>query len=872
MCIDIIPKASFHQLQQIMKTTVEKITYKDKFREVDDKARYRHIATKIEKEMTVLRSQVEEAATAPRRWVWELIQNAKDVHHDNGVRIQIDQQNHEGIEKIVFRHDGKPFSAENIRFLIEQVSSKNRKKGEDGKNIVTGKFGTGFLSTHLLSEKVTVVGVAKEPELSPRKFEVMLDRSPLHIEGLIDSVKHAKESMEILDDLPEYRDYNEEDFNTEFHYPLEDDQAFSVAEAGLRDLEACLPYSMVFVDELLNVAVTPKNIVYRNTDAYDLTIFGRNDIEEVNIVSIYIEEMGPEGSVEKFTMAILEKGHTSIAIPVSVTDQGIEILPIDDLTPRLFCDFPLIGTENFPFPVIVNNPNFNPTDPRDGIWLTNSTRDPHKAEENKAILNDAIELYFSMLNIAAKEKWDNLHELAKTKPVSSNYKWVKDIWFDTNILTPIRKRLLHIPIVKTEAAGELISILDNNGDYLALFPSSSKKEYRKRIWDLFNNGFAGVIPKESDIEIWKEMVWEKCGKLSTDFLANTIAGRGTIEKLQSQLDVEEIYDWLNEYYHLIKDEASNYDRIVNSKLIFPDQLGNFKKKNALRKDAGNISPGLREILRLLGDDIQAKLMHPQVEEDFQPEGSIDQNYVVKEISSEATRIANNSDLKNKFQSGLKKLLIWMKDNKESARTLFPDLSHRKYILYNEEEVIESMDRAEQLTDLMEEYGADDITDLRDMLEQGIANKASLLPITQEIVSSLGITSIEEWEKALEDIDLAARFSHQSTPTTEMFLFAQAMIEKAKSNIIAHLKNLEAYDLDNMDSSAKTVLSGVIKKGREIHIVVRPAYSGEVIIYYDSERDTLDYTQAELWVDDLKGVRRITLGHILKCAEIIKFPI
>jgi hypothetical protein len=46
----------------------------------------------------------------------------------------------------------------------------------------------------------------------------------------------------------------------------------------------------------------------------------------------------------------------------------------------------------------------------------------------------------------------------------------------------------------------------------------------------------------------------------------------------------------------------------------------------------------------------------------------------------------------------------------------------------------------------------------------------------------------------------------------------------------------------------------------------------VIIYYQSERDVLDYEDHELWVDTGNDVRRITFGHILKKTDIRRFPI
>ena len=66
----------------------------------------------------------------PKRWVWELIQNAKDVNIDGKIRVQIEADLDGPDAHVTFGHNGAPFSAENIRFLIEQVSSKDRKEGQ----------------------------------------------------------------------------------------------------------------------------------------------------------------------------------------------------------------------------------------------------------------------------------------------------------------------------------------------------------------------------------------------------------------------------------------------------------------------------------------------------------------------------------------------------------------------------------------------------------------------------------------------------------------------------------------------------------------------------------------------------------------------
>ena len=72
--------------------------------------------------------------------------------------------------------NGKPFTMQNIVFLIEQVSTKDRDEKE-GIEKSTGKFGTGFLTTHLLSDVVTLSGTLVDGDNRFRKFQLDIDRS-----------------------------------------------------------------------------------------------------------------------------------------------------------------------------------------------------------------------------------------------------------------------------------------------------------------------------------------------------------------------------------------------------------------------------------------------------------------------------------------------------------------------------------------------------------------------------------------------------------------------------------------------------------------------------------------------------------------------
>lgn len=191
------------------------MAYIDKIQDAQKKAYSHLIATKILDLMDNLR--LNSNGNASRRWIWELLQNAKDVSYED--RKIVTKINLDTNKKILeFSHNGKPFTSENITFLIEQVSTKEREKNKEIASKTTGKFGTGFLTTHLLSEIVTISGVLKDPDEPYKKFELTLDRSGRNINSIIESVERSIEELNSIDFTPDMKNYFPNDFNTKFMY------------------------------------------------------------------------------------------------------------------------------------------------------------------------------------------------------------------------------------------------------------------------------------------------------------------------------------------------------------------------------------------------------------------------------------------------------------------------------------------------------------------------------------------------------------------------------------------------------------------------------------------------------------------------------
>lgn len=547
---------------------------------------YNHaIATKILDLMDKLR--LDQNDNSSRRWIWELMQNAKDVAFDNmNVSIEINFQINGDEGHVEFKHNGKPFSTDNITFLIEQVSTKERTANEGEQLKTTGKFGTGFLTTHLLSELVEIDAVIKEPEEPYRKFSLTLDRSGREIEDIIQAVNRSLASLDDLDSQEPFHEYSSEKFNTVFRYRL-DARGIEVATDGLKDLHTSLIFTLVFLPQISSLRVVHENIQYEINQDFSIE----------NRVKIYTVTRGNKPGLFESYIAVLSNQSTSIAIEIEYINGNIYIKEFNPLVPRLFCDFPLVGTEDFPFPVIVNSPLFNPNEPRNGVYLTD--RSDLKIDQNKTIMREATDLYYELLQYASSNNWGRIYLLAAF-PSLKEKSWLSKKWYEDEIIGPIKEKLLKIPIVDTEYGR--VSILNNDGLPNIWFPSSPKKDIRKGIWDLANQLSPKKLPLQADVDIWYKVIWEGCSKLTLEEMANSIQDKETLEKLGELVKPTNALVWLNSYYSLLNIDESSLSLLNQDKyMLIPNQNGEFKKHSELKIDR-DIEEELKNVLSILDID------------------------------------------------------------------------------------------------------------------------------------------------------------------------------------------------------------------------------------------------------------------------------
>lgn len=118
-------------------------------------------------------TRVDEARKSPHparlRWPFELLQNALDAGPRIGGSVVTVRLSRESA-KVVFEHDGAPFTLQELAALLSGGSSKEYDSDDD-----TGRFGTGFLVTHVLAERTRLRGLL-QVETGCERFDLTLDR------------------------------------------------------------------------------------------------------------------------------------------------------------------------------------------------------------------------------------------------------------------------------------------------------------------------------------------------------------------------------------------------------------------------------------------------------------------------------------------------------------------------------------------------------------------------------------------------------------------------------------------------------------------------------------------------------------------------
>ncbi len=522
-----------------------------------------------------------------RRWLWELMQNARDVPNKwGGVSIKLILTK----ESIKICHNGNPFSLKNLINLIQQVSSKVEEDEDD----FVGKFGTGFMVTHLLSKKLKLKGVLHEAGLNSYLFNIEIDRDATNstdlskkMQDLISEVSNA----DINSNFKKIVDFNkaETDFETIFEFPL-NEKSLKYAKDGIADMVNTLPLTQIFVEKIKNLIVDDKikGKVYN---------FEKKFHENTNVYEIISD-------VKSDYFWIKSNEDIQIALRVlSATD----LTPIkwNEDTPKIYRDFPLIGSEKFHSPFVINSNKFYPDETRSGLYLVNEENT--QVISNREILASAYILAQSFI----EELGDNTNNylFANSKIPSILRDDVKS-WYEKNVQEPYQLYILNNLTAKT---------LDGNYKIFkeikipCLEPTESYKqdEFYQICADFYAHS---EIVNINEFKYWQKAIktdyndWDVEFKISIDDLIKEIEDTDFSE-LAELSTAKEIVNKFNALFSFL--HKNGMTNIIESEKIIPNSLGELYLLNELSINS-NIQDVFLQIIELDQPQYRNFLIHEDV--------------------------------------------------------------------------------------------------------------------------------------------------------------------------------------------------------------------------------------------------------------------
>lgn len=584
------------------------------------------------------------------RWVWELLQNARDAaaNCDTNLVASIVRNK----EEVVFRHNGANFKIDEIGHLIFHGSTKI----ENPETI--GRYGSGFLATHLLSPEIEIEGKVDDG----REFLFNLRREIGSISALSNLMAQAqrdfKSSLSLATTV--------NDFTTQFRYRLRDDAVDAVDE-GVEALKQCAPFVVAFNHEFSRIDIdSPEEIM-------QFKVVERRQLEDGNLQLITVVQ-ATNGLEKQIRMLLAHRGRTSVVIPVEM-DNTPACLPLGRV-PRLFLGFPLIGTEDFSFPGVINSFDFTPTENRDGVYIGRNSNNNVANNENQEAIETACELLIELLKFTASSGWHNTYRLANVPAIPGKH-WLNRDWLRAKIENLLLNEIRRNPVVLNES-GEMIPAEEVE------LPMADTAEGVKSLHGLLNGWRmrCGKMPSQQEAVGWANAVksWANISECEVSSFDEVTDGRKLAEQVETLTKIPTMtnhthlsclqdclkpnvsgVEWLDQLHgFLVKDGLSE---VIREYRIVPSQSGTLHSLPNLHRDNG-IDEKLKCIADLMDDyrkwNIRQELRDSvlTVVADDIGKGDWDNEYVVRVLTEKLKEQSEEAPNDNFAQASVQ-LFAWI---------------------------------------------------------------------------------------------------------------------------------------------------------------------------------------------------------------------
>jgi hypothetical protein len=549
-----------------------------------------------------------------RRWVYELLQNAKDSISNDPSRDGVDMSITTTLNTVEFKHNGSPFTAKSLLGLLYKYSEGKR----SGESI--GRFGTGFLTTHCLSKVISISGdmYTTHDNTSAVGFSLKMFRDGDGPHELAEGLRKMEESRQYTAETSGW---------TKFTYHLSSDLNQRAMKKGLASLKTNALLTMLFCPRIkslkLNECGKPVRFMKLQTVAINDQLQSTDFVMETDVRTM---RRFVHASIERPNEKLSEKYKTNRRLRLTVVvevDAENQLVKQSDKTPSHFCDFPLIGSEKHVMPVIINSPDFEPDSERVGLILDGpdldfETQKITEAGINRLILLETIPLFQEIVSFLAASH-HNLHFLLRGLSSIPSLPTFDREWFKTQIVKPYRDILIQFAIVETEVCRRKISsevlktedLLAAKQEARVLFVRDDDED--GTLYDLYRDYFGPACLSIKAVNAtWVEYIWDECGVCGLGELCAMIQ---TIESAdQLQMDQEsrrEPFEWLNDIFQYIL--KSEKQELLESMQLIPNENQYFISLNDPEiADGKELTPFALDVLKDLGEDLRAVLVHHSI--------------------------------------------------------------------------------------------------------------------------------------------------------------------------------------------------------------------------------------------------------------------
>ena len=352
-----------------------------------------------------------------------------------------------------------------------------------------------------------------------------------------------------------------------------------------------------------------------------------------------------------------------------------------------FWDFPLVGTETFSFPAVLNSFEFTPTENRDGVYLGQSDDEANRT--NQDVVDEACGLHIKLINFVTESRWANAHTLA-TLPAITDQTWLSSDWIH-DCLGQLISRVRQTP-----------AIVSGDADLPpedSIVPLAREDVYTEELWDLLSGvkAFRQKLPARNEANGWRDAVesWavimdiEKTsfnegydGSTLVSFLETETkendTSYGTLDRLEDVLqdDVDAV-EWLDRFYQFLQDDG--FDNSLREGHIVLDQAGYLDKLDNLYRDKE-----ISEELKTIGDDVLGMGIRGALRDtrltslvDESGKGEQTNRDVVQNVTDKLKEFCCEETLDHKVTQASPRLLAWLVTNEQwNSLTAFPAFSTR----------------------------------------------------------------------------------------------------------------------------------------------------------------------------------------------------